>query len=336
MGEAVGRPQGRNPAIDVIRGSLIVLVMVGHILELEVRDNFLTWFGFGFRMPLFVGLSGYLFNLERTRTDSFARLVSRQRDRLVIPWVVACTFYLVAGTAELSALTPLHALIRPPYHLWFVPIILCFYMLARAVPLGRRQMLLCAAPFSLTAMVIFGVGHDIEQYHEWVPDRRYFVYPLYFALGMWMAEKGVLPRRWIGGALLSVAIGALWWSWLYAHPDSGAELVSKLMLNLPLIALLPWAATWPLRSPFFERIGVDSLFFYFWHPLLYGLLLALGVPALAVLPAALVLLFVGRAGFSRLPTLSLIMGTIPVRRSLPLPVVPPSPVGLAIPSVATE
>ena len=65
---------GRNASIDVFRGLLVLLVMLGHFSEISQRQNFLTWLGFGFRMPVFIGLTGYMFNLEQARSMTLPAL----------------------------------------------------------------------------------------------------------------------------------------------------------------------------------------------------------------------------------------------------------------------
>jgi len=85
----------RVSGIDLFRGSLVVLVILGHFAELSQRHSFLTWFGIGFRMPLFIGLTGYLFNLELARDLSSAGLLRKYYDRMVLPWLAACAVAVV-------------------------------------------------------------------------------------------------------------------------------------------------------------------------------------------------------------------------------------------------
>ena len=85
----------RVSGIDLFRGALVVLVILGHFAELSQRHHFLTWFGVGFRMPLFIGLTGYLFNLELARSLSSAGLLRKYYDRMVLPWLAACAVAVV-------------------------------------------------------------------------------------------------------------------------------------------------------------------------------------------------------------------------------------------------
>lgn len=64
---------GRSQSIDSLRGLLALAVMAGHYYELTDRHGFLAWLGAGVRMPLFIGLAGYLFNLERSRSQPIVK-----------------------------------------------------------------------------------------------------------------------------------------------------------------------------------------------------------------------------------------------------------------------
>ena len=51
----------RNPAIDVVKGMLILLVIAGHLVPGSLTDSLARHLIYGFHMPLFIGLAGYLF-----------------------------------------------------------------------------------------------------------------------------------------------------------------------------------------------------------------------------------------------------------------------------------
>ena len=210
-------PQGarerRDTGIDCFRGLLVLAVILGHFSELTQRQSFLTWFGFGFRMPIFIGLTGYLFNLELARSMPLADLLRKYYKRLIFPWLVACAVHLTA-TSQLTWFTPLYIFVRPPFHLWFVPVMMAFIVVTSRCRLQPSTMLAIAVPTSIAAMYIFGVGHSIEQYHVFVPDRRFFVYPIYFTFGLWVARRGGNPWK-VHIPVLIALIGLLWWCRLY-------------------------------------------------------------------------------------------------------------------------
>ena len=300
---------GRNASIDVFRGLLVLLVMLGHFSEISQRQNFLTWLGFGFRMPVFIGLTGYMFNLEQARSMTLPALFEKYYGRLILPWLVACAIHLtIVGAINWSA--PLNAIFRPPFHLWFVPVMMAFIFAARACRLDPTRMLALAIPASIAAMYIFGVGYNIEQYQDWVPDHRYFTYPIYFTFGMWVARRPFDPSIRDVPLLLAL-IGLFWWCRLYEHPARAAEVAAELILCVPLILLLPRVRHLALNLPLIASVGRDSLFVYLWHPLIFGIWASQGVSGLPLLALSLMSMLAAGAVIARVPSLRNVLGVRP-------------------------
>ncbi|TNE42484.1 MAG: hypothetical protein EP321_15760 [Sphingomonadales bacterium] len=108
---------GKSPGIDALKGALILWVIIGHVAEVNHVQNIAFWIGSGIRMPLLVGVSGYLLNLERVRSAAFADLAGRYGRRLIFPWLVAAVVYLLLGGGSLDWWTPVSLFLRAPYHL---------------------------------------------------------------------------------------------------------------------------------------------------------------------------------------------------------------------------
>lgn len=304
----------RNQSIDFVRGLLILLVVVGHWFEVLAQENAFTWLVSGFRMPLFIGLAGFLFNLEKARSGTLADLYLKYRDRLILPWLVACIFYLFAGASPVSLLTPVEIILRAPFHLWFVPALGLFFLLAYAIRLNRGQMALLFLPISVAAMLLYPSGQDRAQYGALIPDRRYFIFAFYFFFGMFMARHALPPR--MRGILFGLCLaGFFWWHHLYTHSSAPAEIIAKLMMILLLIALLPWAVSSGFSVRAINFLGRDSLFFYLWHPLAFALLLALGLSGLPMLAVALALLVLGHRLIASLPLVCAMTGLVPTASS---------------------
>lgn len=302
----------RSGGIDSVRGLLVIAVILGHFAELTDRAGFMTWLGSGFRMPLFIGLSGYLFGLERARTMPLAQLLRRYYGRLLLPWLVALAVYLTAAQ-EIALLTPFHALIRPPYHFWFVPVMMAFVLIAATSRQTPAQMLGIAIPVSIAAMYVFGVGHGTEQTHAWVPDRRFFTCAIYFFFGIWVARR---PADWwqaVAACLLAL-VGMLWWWKLYGTPNLDGEVAAALFASLPLIYLLPYARAFPVALPVLAGMGRNSLFYYLWHPMIFALWSSYGLGGMPMLLLTLATLLMASSLFAEAPGFARIFGLIPQRR----------------------
>ena len=80
--------QNRLPCIDIAKGILIILVVVGHVLT---GSNFVTKVMIrvinSFHMPAFFIISGMLTNTEKLRKQPFAIFLKKKAVRLLLPYV---------------------------------------------------------------------------------------------------------------------------------------------------------------------------------------------------------------------------------------------------------
>lgn len=318
-------PRRRNTAIDSLRGLLVIAVILGHFAEVTDRASFFTWLGTGFRMPLFIGLTGFLFSLERAREMPLPRLLRRYYDRLMLPWLVALAVYLTT-THQLDALTPFHVFVRPPYHFWFVPVMMAFIVAAALTRRSPLFMLGLAIPASIAAMYVFGVGYATQQPHAWMPDRRFFIFPIYFFYGLWVARRQTDGSKLIAAAIVA-PIGILWWCSLHGRPNLNAEVAASLLSSLALICLLPIVGGLSVSIPVIAGVGRNSLFFYLWHPMVLAMWSSAGFSGMSMLMLTLLSLFVVGTLIAGAGSVASIFGMTP-RRFSPA-VLPTAEVALA-------
>ncbi len=318
----------KNPSIDLLKGLLILLVMGGHAMELTHQQHVLLWIGSGFRMPLMIGISGYLLNVTRTRSMPTGEMFSRYGRRMLLPWAVAMLVYWLASGGLLSWQTPLDLLLRPPFHLWYVPALFLLILVTRLLPLSPLLLLAIGTPVSLATMYSFGLDHGAVGGSLLSPDSRFLRYPVYFFFGMLMAERG-MPKRYLWPVLLVGALGLFWWSDLYGTGNALAFVPARLLMCLALIALLPSISAVRLHFGPINRIGRESLFFYLWHPLVMGLVAMLDPHGAVILAGAVLLLYIASAlaGQGRLPPL--LLGAVPQRRPAPV-VAQPEPAAVTV------
>jgi hypothetical protein len=115
----------------------MVLVMLGHLSGAGVEDSFFKWVLYGFHMPMFMALSGYLVPVERLRDDGLRATLGRYWWRMILPWVV---LFVVAqpmvGDWRHGA-GWVNGLVHPWNHLWFVPVLTAFIIAGVVVPVSR-------------------------------------------------------------------------------------------------------------------------------------------------------------------------------------------------------
>ncbi|WP_188063060.1 acyltransferase family protein [Sphingobium sp. KCTC 72723] len=305
---------GKNPSVDLLKGVLILLVMIGHCMEITHYQHPALWVGAGFRMPLMIGISGYLLNLIRLRAAGMQRIFGHYGERMLLPWLVAMLVYMLISGWPLGWSMALDMLLRPPFHLWYIPVLFFLVLIARLVPLPPIVLLAIGTPFSLSIMASFGLDHGPIAPSLLAPDSRFLRYPVYFFFGMLMAERGI-SRRYLGAALLAGGLGMAWWIGLGTGSNSMTLMAARLLMCLGFIALLPLLSLVRVRVPPLNAIGRDSLFFYLWHPLAMALLMAGGAGAGMMLALSVPGLFIASRLSARLPTLGRLLGSMPERRA---------------------
>jgi acyltransferase len=126
----------RNWGIDSLKGGLMVLVILGHVIPSALDESITRSVIYSFHMPLFLFLSGFLFPMNRVLTESWTALLNRYRYRVIIPWVIAVVVYAFINIQIYqSTQNPLIVIarhfVKPYYHLWFIPSLIFFMLLTR-------------------------------------------------------------------------------------------------------------------------------------------------------------------------------------------------------------
>lgn len=299
--------------MDMIKGVLILLVMGGHAMELVGAHGVILWIGSGFRMPLMLGISGYLLNLAHIRNDAWPDLLRRYARRILLPWLIATAGYVIVSHFPLSWNLPFDLLLRPPFHLWYVPVLFFLILITRLLPFQPLTLLGLGAPFSLAIMYVFGLDHGPIFDGLLAPDSRFLRYPVYFFFGM-LAAQASQVRRLLPVACMACACGFLWWASLYASGAQLAYIPARLLLCLGLIALLPMTETLRIEAGPFNAIGRNSLFFYLWHPMAMAFIMLAGIGPIATLSLSVLLLATASRFLAHHRLLAAILGVAAAER----------------------
>ncbi|MBI0397204.1 acyltransferase family protein [Cyclobacterium marinum] len=122
--------------IDFFKGFLIILVIIGHIPRGPLNQDETIWRSiiYSFHMPLFIGISGFLFNSKNVEKIDFKELFQKFQLRVVIPWMLAVIIYFLFHEIYINdnfSIFPgiIKSFIIPYYHLWFVPAFLSWVFL---------------------------------------------------------------------------------------------------------------------------------------------------------------------------------------------------------------
>lgn len=111
----------RRADIDIYKGILVWCVVLSHLLALSpaMMDTVLFKIITGFHIPLFIGISGFLFNASVLRIKSMIK-------RLIIPWIIANVVYLILPGTDFSVTGCIIGFVT---HLWYIPSLLLFMLI---------------------------------------------------------------------------------------------------------------------------------------------------------------------------------------------------------------
>lgn len=113
----------RRVDIDIYKGILVWCVVLSHLLALSpaMVDTVLFKIITGFHIPLFIGISGFLFN-----TSNFKNKIPGMIKRLIIPWIIANLVYLILPGTDFSVTGCFIGFVT---HLWYIPSLLLFMLI---------------------------------------------------------------------------------------------------------------------------------------------------------------------------------------------------------------
>ncbi len=282
----------RNDKIDLLRGWLIFLVIVGHIVLGSVHENPIRYVIYAFHMPLFIGLSGYLINAERLVQGSFLSLLVRYWRRVLLPFALAfCVFTGVLifhawDESRLSQKLLLSYLVTPYYHLWFVPTLVLWVLALWAVLKLKIPITICML-VSVVITLLWAVLAipDLAPILTMIVSKKVVYFFGFFLFGVWLKTKpgqkcmrGVTSFKALPAALLILC--AVIYLMNIGPEKSFVKGLAWLVMNLNLMIIcIAWAAAVVKRkqktlvnkhgqiNPCLVSMGRISLPIYLWHVL---------------------------------------------------------------------
>ena len=77
---------GRLAGMDMLKGLLLLFVIVGHFPNIPVEASYLKQVIYSFHMPVFIIVTGTLFNVEKWSGASLWSFFEFCLKRLLVPW----------------------------------------------------------------------------------------------------------------------------------------------------------------------------------------------------------------------------------------------------------
>lgn len=251
----------RNESIDTLKGILIILVIVGHVLLGTLDENILRYVIYSFHMPVFFFISGYLISLQKIRSITPKELMAKYWKRMLLPWLIALFLYsFVLSVTHFTPIEFVKRLLHPYYHLWYVPTLFAFVILIWMISHIKERTL------SIILAVALGLILDKMLVEEGCLRMTYFIY---FYLGVLAKDVDLkLQNRYGGGIFVMLIISV---SLLSAYGIGikfyRENLRLPFMLIVCLLSFLPVILRSKFKSALLGYIGVHSLEIYLWHVL---------------------------------------------------------------------
>lgn len=257
----------RNRTIDVFKGFLILMVIIGHILRGSLDENVLRYIIYSFHMPLFLFISGYVTNMEKLILFNHRGLFKKYWTRMLKEWFLAFIVYttIVCLSHDFTISFFLNCIRVPYYHLWYVPVLLIIIYsswIVETLVKSKSQRLLVYVFISFIFLGINNYG-----YLEWF-RLRYFVF---FYLGLVCKNYGVVScfkeKLVVPFACLFVILLLILHYIGFSYNDYEKYLLVPFGIALAAWVILPIIVEECFKSRVFEYMGKQSLHLYLWHVL---------------------------------------------------------------------
>ena len=190
-----------NDSIDYLKGVLCILVFLGHLVVGKIGDNLVRYFIYSFHMPLFIGISGYLFNLEFLEEQPKI-FIKKIFYKILVPYILASIFY--CSFININFFIELHFrefiikffkdLICSYYHLWYIRGYISYmfitYFLFK-LKLGKRKIFIITFFISVIIYYIYFFAKiDNKVLKVFLPNfQLYFL--IFFMVGYFIKEKKI-------------------------------------------------------------------------------------------------------------------------------------------------
>ncbi|MGF7038068.1 acyltransferase family protein [Mucilaginibacter lappiensis] len=263
--------------IDLLKGLLIILVISGHVLQGSLSENFARYIIYSFHMPVFIGISGFLFNSAKIGSVSFKELISKYLFRVIIPWAIAIIAYMVIVNSE--QLKHGHKLgmfvmsfVSPYYHLWFIPAFLSWVFitwLSEKLKIGIKGLLVFSGVVSLGFLILsyypafYKSPPALNKALDLLLGTFKPQFYVFFVFGIYLRNHPV-KNKLMHFVVLASFIGVVI---LFFYPNKIFGIILFFLFNLSFLNLLTAKA----RENFFPHVksiqwlGVNSLAIYLWH-----------------------------------------------------------------------
>ncbi|WP_305370876.1 acyltransferase family protein [Photobacterium leiognathi] len=264
----------RNDAFDAVKGFLIVLVVLGHVLLGSINENLNREIIYFFHMPLFLAITGFFIS-EKVIHLSLFNIIKKYWDRLIIPYLVAFVFYtflIFYFSGEFFSFKYLVSkILYPYYHLWYIPAVILFVFYLKLLDFLYKKW---EVIFYVLLLLFFMISVFFESYGQSdisekliyiiFGDKRFYYFFFYFYTGYFLSKNKInIP---IDIVIVVFVVSVMGYGNTSLNILSG---FGKVIANISIIYLVikSCSSEFSIRykSTIFSIIGRLSLPIYLWH-----------------------------------------------------------------------
>lgn len=262
----------RDLSFDLLKGTLILLVIIGHVLP-GSADVGLRGAIYFFHMPLFLGVTGYF--IRRYFLDSgLVSILKKYQWRMIIPYLLAFVIYsayalYIAHESDgVSAKTIIGLLLYPYYHLWYIPAVIIFVIYTLCIYRNSFVLGLFLLLSTLLSVWWYCYADAMEDKYallKFIGDKRFYYYYSFFLLGFCIADRSLKIKPLI---FLPVVLASGVLSY-YTENETLHDAALWFIFNVSLLCmLLGLCKNISLETDnFLVKMGQVSLPIYLWHVL---------------------------------------------------------------------
>lgn len=264
--------------IDLFKGLLIVLVIIGHILQGKMDESIWRTIIYSFHMPLFIGICGFLFNANKVVEIKLIQILRKYLFRVIIPWIIAVIFYfslsLIQNNSSNILIGFIKAFVFPFYHLWFILGFLSWIILTwllKKIITGDKILLSIGFLISVVSILLTEypeiyqdcklIGPTIKSVLHTFRPYYYF----FFVLGLIYRNINLKEPKIMEYIFPSIFFILV--IFLFYNPDKILSIFNFFIFNTLLLSLILKIASnnLILENRIIEWIGLNSLAIYLWH-----------------------------------------------------------------------
>lgn len=257
----------RIAKFDIVKGILIILVFFGHVIQGTQRETLVRYLIYSFHMPLFFGISGFLYN-DKNNKLTILSIINKYINRLLIPWFIASIAYYVIlyynDSCFLSITNFINFYIDPYYHLWFSITLFIFILLHSVFNklfFKRTNILLF-----ISAIVFLLYILDVKSITQNYLFSTLKIYNcIYFEIGYWLKDKNIKINNTIILSLIGISFFFVFI--LFYCNDIYLEKVSSYILCYLLLIYIckKLVIKSNIITTLLEFLGINSYPIYLYH-----------------------------------------------------------------------